>query len=54
MSVVPRRKAKSRDYELERRRLDVQLEECSDGHPLQALVTVSGDTPTVWVSSHSM
>ena len=37
---LPIRRPRSRDYELERKRLASQLEETSE-HPLQALVSVS-------------
>ena len=38
-----------RDYELEKTRLVGQLEECSNEHPLQALVTVSRERVCVCV-----
>ena len=38
-----------RDYELEKTRLVGQLEECSNDHPLQALVTVSRERECVCV-----
>ena len=40
---APSRRPRSRDYELERKRLTGQLEETTE-HPLQALVTVSAHT----------
>ena len=33
------RKPRVRNYELERRKLEATLEECTDGHPLQAIVS---------------
>ena len=40
IQILGSRRPRLRDYELERRRLECPLEECTDKHPLQRIVAV--------------
>ena len=40
VQILGSRRPRLRDYELERRRLECPLEECTDKHPLQRIVAV--------------